>query len=200
MASNYGIVSTVNDNDDDSPPAYSEICKYSQQNQPLSAPSSPDQQLIGSLSYENSKRDSLPVYTSLDGSDLVHLNQYASSATASGVSPTITELNSYEYLTGRRILNGAGRGSGAVDTLLGPVEPPQDYLCWSIFNCLFCNICCFGFISLYYSLRSMSAYKQMNLSQAVKYSQKAKRLNQSLVEAGVSLFLLFIIKFFFLGR
>lgn len=167
--------------DDSSPPAYSDIFNYSQQSQQSG-------QLTRWSNNRISERDSLPVYTSLEFGGHVLTNQPVSSAASIS---TITPINTREYLACYgRIENNADRR----------FKPPRDYFCWSLFNCIFCNVFGFGFVSIYYSLRSMSAYYKMNLDIANKYSRKARRLNQILIRVGACIYFLLMIGLFILSK
>lgn len=91
---------------------------------------------------------------------------------------------------------------GGVYVVVGPQIPgqvlnpePSDYLKWSIFNVIFCNVCCFGWLALYFSIKSKSELKTANLYSANFYSNKARLLNRSLTVVGTVFFFIYSIHF-----
>lgn len=74
-------------------------------------------------------------------------------------------------------------------------QKPDDYLCWSIFSVIFCNLCCcLGWFPLYFSIKSRSALKANNRVKAVAYGQRAKSFNKKLLYAGLFAFMVFIVR------
>ncbi|KAJ6657539.1 hypothetical protein lerEdw1_002252 [Lerista edwardsae] len=65
------------------------------------------------------------------------------------------------------------RSSGWVAT----TKLPRDYEVWSLFNFLFLNCCCMGFLALVYSIKSRDRKIVGDIEGAHHYGRKAKALN-----------------------
>ncbi|NXJ99100.1 IFM1 protein, partial [Corythaixoides concolor] len=69
---------------------------------------------------------------------------------------------------------------GPTITSLVPPEPvpsPQDFVLWSYFNTLFCNVFCLGFIALIFSIKARDRKIAQDPAGAGSYGRKAKHLN-----------------------
>ncbi|NXS12243.1 IFM1 protein, partial [Neodrepanis coruscans] len=55
--------------------------------------------------------------------------------------------------------------------------PPRDHLLWSVFNTLYGNVFCLGFLALVFSVKSRDRKVLGDYSKAQKYSSTAKWLN-----------------------
>ncbi|XP_026562228.1 interferon-induced transmembrane protein 5-like [Pseudonaja textilis] len=66
--------------------------------------------------------------------------------------------------------------SPTIITVRPPVVP-QDYMIWSVFNTLYMNICCLGFVALAYSVKARDQKVTGDLEAAHRYSSKAKCYN-----------------------
>lgn len=74
------------------------------------------------------------------------------------------------------------------------VEYVKDVI-FSTFTLFFCNYFCMGFLSLYYSIRSLRAHDSMQPEMARQYGRKAKRLNNILILTGFVVFVIVFIMF-----
>ncbi|XP_068253941.1 interferon-induced transmembrane protein 5 [Nyctibius grandis] len=61
--------------------------------------------------------------------------------------------------------------------------PPRDHLVWSIFNTLYMNICCLGFVALAFSVKARDRRVAGDVEAARRFSSKAKCYN-TLATAG----------------
>uniref|UniRef100_A0A8C3RVW5 Interferon induced transmembrane protein 5 n=1 Tax=Chelydra serpentina TaxID=8475 RepID=A0A8C3RVW5_CHESE len=55
--------------------------------------------------------------------------------------------------------------------------PPRDHLIWSIFNTVYMNLCCFGFVALAYSVKARDQKVAGDIEAARRFSSKAKCYN-----------------------
>ncbi|KFQ40350.1 Interferon-induced transmembrane protein 5 [Mesitornis unicolor] len=60
-------------------------------------------------------------------------------------------------------------------TLISP--PPRDHLIWSIFNTLYMNFCCLGFVALAFSVKARDRKVAGDVEAARRFSSKAKCYN-----------------------
>nr|XP_014353736.1 PREDICTED: interferon-induced transmembrane protein 1-like [Latimeria chalumnae] len=58
-----------------------------------------------------------------------------------------------------------------------PVEVPRDHFLWSIFNTLFGNFCCLGFLALIFSVKSRDRKVVQDMEGARHYGSTARCLN-----------------------
>ncbi|KAM9149571.1 dispanin subfamily A member 2b-like [Pangshura tecta] len=56
-------------------------------------------------------------------------------------------------------------------------QPPRDFVLWSLFNTVFCNICCLGFMALVFSFKARDRKILGDASGAGSYGKTAKCLN-----------------------
>nr|XP_044990504.1 interferon-induced transmembrane protein 1-like [Jaculus jaculus] len=75
---------------------------------------------------------------------------------------------------------GGSHGSAAVTTTV--INMPReisgpDHVVWSLFNTLFMNFCCLGFIAYAYSVKSRDRKMVGDMSGAKAYASTAKCLN-----------------------
>ncbi|TFJ97752.1 complement C3-like [Platysternon megacephalum] len=65
----------------------------------------------------------------------------------------------------------------------GPVQgfpvqpPPRDFVLWSLFNTIFCNVCCLGFMALVFSFKARDRKVLGDTDGAGSYGKTAKCLN-----------------------
>ncbi|XP_006008252.1 interferon-induced transmembrane protein 5 [Latimeria chalumnae] len=72
--------------------------------------------------------------------------------------------------------NKHGAASTAVN--MGQLEPlPRDHLLWSIFNTIYMNFCCLGFVALVFSVKARDEKVADNLEGAYYYGLKARWYN-----------------------
>ncbi|NXL65766.1 IFM5 protein, partial [Chordeiles acutipennis] len=65
-----------------------------------------------------------------------------------------------------------------------PVSPPpRDHLIWSIFNTIYMNFCCLGFVALAFSVKARDRKVAGDVEAARRFSSKAKCYN-ALATAG----------------
>ncbi|XP_001363815.1 interferon-induced transmembrane protein 5 [Monodelphis domestica] len=60
---------------------------------------------------------------------------------------------------------------------VGPPRPPRDHLVWSVFNTLYLNLCCLGFLALAYSIKARDQKVAGDLEAAQRLGSKAKCYN-----------------------
>ncbi|NXT93765.1 IFM3 protein, partial [Anhinga rufa] len=58
-----------------------------------------------------------------------------------------------------------------------PIPNPQDFVLWSLFNAMFCNPFCLGFIALIFSIKARDGKIAKDLAAAGSYGRMAKHLN-----------------------
>ncbi|XP_042702087.1 dispanin subfamily A member 2b-like [Chrysemys picta bellii] len=59
-----------------------------------------------------------------------------------------------------------------------PVQPPpRDFVLWSLFNTVFCNVCCLGFLALVFSFKARDRKVLGDTDGAGSYGKTAKCLN-----------------------
>ncbi|XP_078537404.1 dispanin subfamily A member 2b-like [Lissotriton helveticus] len=56
-------------------------------------------------------------------------------------------------------------------------NPPRDHLIWSIFNTIYMNFCCLGFMALVFSVKTRDRKVVGDMNGARSYSSTAKGLN-----------------------
>ncbi|XP_036621565.1 dispanin subfamily A member 2b-like [Trichosurus vulpecula] len=75
-------------------------------------------------------------------------------------------------------------------------EPPaKDFLVWSVFNTLYMNFCCLGFMALVFSVKARDRKVVGDLNGARSYGSTAKCLNIFALIFSLLLIVLFIILF-----
>lgn len=62
-------------------------------------------------------------------------------------------------------------------SIVPETKPPRDYEVWSLFNFVFLNCCCLGFVALLYSIKSRDRKIAGDIEKAHHYGRKAKSLN-----------------------
>ncbi|XP_054432769.1 interferon-induced transmembrane protein 3-like [Pteronotus mesoamericanus] len=75
---------------------------------------------------------------------------------------------------------GGPQGSGAVTTTVVNMQPETvvpDHIVWSLFNTLFFNTCCLGFVAFAYSVKSRDRKMVGDVVGAQSYASTAKCLN-----------------------
>lgn len=85
--------------------------------------------------------------------------------------------------------------------ILGLGEYVKRLMC-SVLTLYFCNFCCLGFISIYYSIRSIQSYQLARIDLADYYAHKARLYNCVQITLGTLLFvlgLLIAFAYFFLS-
>ncbi|XP_038620747.1 interferon-induced transmembrane protein 5 [Tachyglossus aculeatus] len=60
---------------------------------------------------------------------------------------------------------------------MGTPVLPKDYMVWSIFNTIYLNLCCLGFMALAYSIKARDQKVVGNVAAARHLASKAKCLN-----------------------
>ncbi|XP_043981379.1 dispanin subfamily A member 2b-like [Gambusia affinis] len=58
-----------------------------------------------------------------------------------------------------------------------PTEPPADYLVWSLWNFIYGNICCLGFVAVVYSVRARDRKLVGDQEGARRHASIARALN-----------------------
>ncbi|XP_078537406.1 dispanin subfamily A member 2b-like [Lissotriton helveticus] len=57
------------------------------------------------------------------------------------------------------------------------VPSQRDYVLWSFFNAMFCNVCCLGFVALVYSIKARDRKVLNDVGGASAYGRTAKQYN-----------------------
>ncbi|XP_010961833.1 interferon-induced transmembrane protein 3-like [Camelus dromedarius] len=70
-----------------------------------------------------------------------------------------------------------------------------DHIVWSLFNTLFLNVCCLGFVAFAYSVKSRDRKMVGDVLGAQSYASTAKCLNVCALVLGILLTIVFIIIF-----
>ncbi|KAM6074864.1 interferon-induced transmembrane protein 5-like [Chlamydotis macqueenii] len=68
--------------------------------------------------------------------------------------------------------------------------PPRDHLIWSIFNTIYMNFCCLGFVALAFSVKARDRKVAGDVEAARRFSSKARCYNALATAASVVLPLL----------
>ncbi|XP_006131732.2 dispanin subfamily A member 2b-like [Pelodiscus sinensis] len=74
-----------------------------------------------------------------------------------------------------------------------PAEQPRDHVLWSLFNTLFCNVCCLGFLALVFSVKARDRKVLGDSDGAGSYGKTAKGLNIASLVLGLLVSILFIV-------
>uniref|UniRef100_A0A8C6CMQ8 Interferon-induced transmembrane protein 1 n=1 Tax=Moschus moschiferus TaxID=68415 RepID=A0A8C6CMQ8_MOSMO len=75
---------------------------------------------------------------------------------------------------------GEPAGSAPVKNAVIDIQtenPGRDHIVWSLFNTLFMNICCLGFVAFAYSVKSRDRKMVGDITGAQSYASTAKCLN-----------------------
>ncbi|KAF7461358.1 interferon-induced transmembrane protein 3-like [Marmota monax] len=73
-----------------------------------------------------------------------------------------------------------------------------DYVTWSLFNTLFMNFCCLGFIAFAYSVKSRDRKMVGDITGAQAFASTAKCLNVSAMVFTIILIIIFMIAYLIL--
>ncbi|NWW53983.1 IFM3 protein, partial [Pedionomus torquatus] len=74
-----------------------------------------------------------------------------------------------------------------------PVRKPQDFVLWSLFNAMYCNPFCLGFIALVFSVKARDRRTANDAASATSYGRTAKRLNIAALCLGILMTIIFIV-------
>ncbi|XP_032214408.1 interferon-induced transmembrane protein 3-like [Mustela erminea] len=114
--------------------------------------------------------------------------------THAGVPPTYEMLKEEHEVA----VLGAPQSSAPVTTTVinirGETAVP-DHIVWSLFNTIFLNWCCLGFVAFAYSVKSRDRKMVGDVIGAQTYASTAKCLNVCALVLGLLLTLMFIILF-----
>ncbi|XP_068253950.1 interferon-induced transmembrane protein 1-like [Nyctibius grandis] len=102
--------------------------------------------------------------------------------------------------------NGPGSSAAAFDPTTTPfaqpdpvpmpIPMPRDFVLWSLFNTIFCNAFCLGFVALIYSIKSRDRTIAQDPVAATGYGRTAKILNAIALCLGVAVTILCIVLFY----
>ncbi|CAI9548810.1 unnamed protein product [Staurois parvus] len=73
--------------------------------------------------------------------------------------------------------DASGQKESTVLAIPSDQRPVQDHLIWSIFNTIYMNFCCLGFLALIFSVKSRDQKLNGKQSEARQYSTTARYLN-----------------------
>ncbi|KAG9335757.1 hypothetical protein JZ751_004186 [Albula glossodonta] len=82
--------------------------------------------------------------------------------------------NPYEKLNDPR---EDGRMNNFVRVTIPQVPPPRDHIVWSLFNFMYLNPCCLGFVALYFSVKARDRKMLGDHDGARDYGSTARCLN-----------------------
>ncbi|XP_039391645.1 dispanin subfamily A member 2b-like [Mauremys reevesii] len=74
-------------------------------------------------------------------------------------------------------------------------QPPRDFVLWSLFNTIFCNVCCLGFTALAFSFKARDRKVLGDADGAGSYGKTAKCLNIVVLVLSLLTLVLIIILF-----
>ncbi|NXL65764.1 IFM3 protein, partial [Chordeiles acutipennis] len=74
-----------------------------------------------------------------------------------------------------------------------PVPSPKDFVLWSLFNTMFCNPFCLGFIALVFSVKARDRKIAQDPTGASSYGKTAKHLNIAALCLGIVVGILCIV-------
>ncbi|NXD14517.1 IFM5 protein, partial [Nothocercus nigrocapillus] len=69
------------------------------------------------------------------------------------------------------------RDPSATVIAVGAAAAPRDHLVWSVFNTIYLNFCCLGFVALAFSVKVRTPYVAGDVEAAQHFSSKARRYN-----------------------
>lgn len=72
-------------------------------------------------------------------------------------------------------------------------NPPRDHLIWSVFNTIYMNFCCLGFMALVFSVKARDRKVVGDMNGAKSYGSTAKCLNIAALVLTLLLFVLVIV-------
>ncbi|NWX13332.1 IFM2 protein, partial [Aegotheles bennettii] len=75
----------------------------------------------------------------------------------------------------------------------GPVPNPPDFVLWSFFNTLFCNVFCLGFLALVFSVKARDKKITQDPEGATSFGRTAKHLNIAAFCLGLVVIIIFIV-------
>ncbi|KAM8812494.1 interferon-induced transmembrane protein 3-like [Rhynchonycteris naso] len=93
---------------------------------------------------------------------------------------------------------GAPQNSGPVMSTVVNIQTETivpDHIVWSLFNTLFLNPCCLGFVAFAYSVKSRDRKMVGDVIGAQSYASTAKCLNISALVLGIIMIIILIIMF-----
>ncbi|XP_036618410.1 dispanin subfamily A member 2b-like [Trichosurus vulpecula] len=100
----------------------------------------------------------------------------------------------YELLSEERELRPPGQVPASTIISVHSYElPPKDFLVWSVFNTLYMNFCCLGFMALVFSVKARDRKVVGDLNGARSYGSTAKCLNIFALIFSLLLIVLFIV-------
>ncbi|XP_038620602.1 interferon-induced transmembrane protein 3-like [Tachyglossus aculeatus] len=71
--------------------------------------------------------------------------------------------------------------------------PPPDYLTWSLFNTLYMNICCLGFVAFIFSVKARDRKVLGDVSGAHGYASTSRCLNITALVLSLAFFILIVV-------
>ncbi|NXG59679.1 IFM3 protein, partial [Hemiprocne comata] len=74
-----------------------------------------------------------------------------------------------------------------------PIPSPRDFVLWSLFNTIFCNPFCLGFIALVFSVKARDRKIAQDPAAASTFGRTAKQLNIAALFLSIITFTLFIV-------
>lgn len=74
-------------------------------------------------------------------------------------------------------------------------DPPRDHFIWSLFNAIYFNFCCLGFMALVFSVKARDRKVVGDMNGAISYGSTAKCLNITALVLSLLLFILIIVLF-----
>nr|XP_044606095.1 interferon-induced transmembrane protein 1-like [Equus asinus] len=93
------------------------------------------------------------------------------------------------------VVMGAPQGSAPMTTTVINIHsesPIRDHVIWSLFNTLFMNWCCLGFVAFAFSVKSRDRKMVGDMTGARSYASTARSLNVAALVLGVAVTIVFI--------
>ncbi|XP_001488671.1 interferon-induced transmembrane protein 3-like [Equus przewalskii] len=121
-----------------------------------------------------------------------HTFQTSVSGVHTGVPPTYEMIKEEHEVS----VLGAPRSSGPVTTTVINIRSDTsvpDHIVWSLFNSIFMNWCCLGFVAFAYSVKSRDRKMVGDVTGAQSYASTAKCLNIWALVLGLFLSIGFIV-------
>ncbi|XP_038663975.1 dispanin subfamily A member 2b-like [Scyliorhinus canicula] len=88
---------------------------------------------------------------------------------------------------------GQQQVQSTVITMAPNVPPVRDHLPWSIFNFVYLNFCCLGFVALVFSVKSRDRKVMGDVEGARQYASTARALNIAMTVLAILSFIIIIV-------
>ncbi|XP_074086770.1 dispanin subfamily A member 2b-like [Macrotis lagotis] len=111
-----------------------------------------------------------------------------------GLNNPVFPPHNYEGLSEEQNMRTPGQGpASTIISVPSYEDPPKDFFAWSVFNTLYMNFCCLGFMALVFSVKARDRKVVGDLHAARSYGSTAKCLNICALTFSLLLVLVLII-------